>query len=234
MPEVMLKVLDWALTRALEVFLFGFCAYLVASRLACKWRTHRIVRGLTSRFRKQNPGQDVDARMLDAWRSYLEKWDVIRAALHAALWSAGAACLLFLFLCFTPWPEMSNFATVRNQPPLRVTWLLVDPSPEGYRVEGDVWNQSEGTLSVTVAVTLLDDSGAALGSFVAPVAPQELSTREKGDFHLSLGSASRATKFSLKFIGDNGRELEYAKGFPGSPTQESRGNAITRSSLRQR
>jgi len=187
------------------------------SFLSSRWRNRRLLEGLRGRFLREHPDKLPDFETRNAWRSYLQKWDGIRSGLRAVLWSAGISCLVFLFVCFSPWPSMANFANLSTQPPLRVTFLLVDPSDDGFRFEGDVWNQSEDRFPVRALIILLDENGAQVGAVTGPVAPLELGPRDRGQFAISLDAVPRATNFTLRFLGEGDRQLAYSKGFPETP-----------------
>ncbi len=211
MPDEIMAVLDHALVVALWVFLLAFFACLLGSFLSLRWRNKKTIRGLQDRFRKEKPGQSVNAETLRAWRSYLARWDRPGAGLRSAFCSAHLACMVLAWFCFSPW---TRIATVSHEPPLRVTWLYVEPTPEGYRVEGDVWNQSEGEVWARAGVILLDASGKQVGGETAAIQPPGLRPMEKGIFEISVRSSPGAARFALQFLGNHGRALRYAKGFP--------------------
>jgi len=124
--------------------------------------------------------------------------------------------MVLAWFCFSPW---TGIGTVSNEPPLRVTWLYVEPTPEGYRVEGDVWNQSEGEVWARAGVILLDASGKQVGGETASIQPAELRPMEKGIFVIWVRSSPGAARFALQFLGDHGEALRYAKGFPEIPSK---------------
>jgi len=173
----------------------------------------------------EKPDEFADAQILQAWRSYLPRWDAIRAGLRAALWSAPFGLVVFVFLYFSPW---TGIVSVSTQPPLRVTWLYVEPTPEGFRIEGDVWNQSKGPLSVRAAVVLLDASGKQVGGGTALIEPQPLRPREQGAILTSVGAYPGATDFALRFFGEDDQALGYAKGFPGTAPEQDIRRSIRR------
>ncbi len=214
MSDEILTVLDRALVAALCVFLVGFSVSFAGSFLVLKWRNRKTIQGLQRRFEREKPGQFANAQILQAWRSYLTRWDTIRAGLSAALWSAPFGLVVFVFLCFSPW---TGIVSVSAQPPLRVTFLMVDPTAEGFRFEGDVWNQSEDRVPARASIILLDERGARVGGATGPVAPLELGPRDRGQFVISLGPSPQATHFTLHFLGEGDQELAYSKGFPETP-----------------
>ncbi|MFB3903553.1 MAG: hypothetical protein ACE15E_08875 [Acidobacteriota bacterium] len=143
MQDAALEILDHGFVTALGAFVLVFGTYVSGSFLATQRRNRKLLEGPRARLLRDYPKKVPDFETRNAWRSYLQKWDGIRSGLWAAVWSAGVSCLVFLFVCFNPWPSMANFANLSTKPPLRVTFLLVDPSEESFRFEGDVWNQSE-------------------------------------------------------------------------------------------
>ncbi len=209
--------MDHGLVTALAAFVLIFGGYIGGSFLATRWRNRRLLEALRARFQRDYPDKVPDFETRNAWRSYRQRWNGIRSGLWAALCSAGLSCLVFLFVCFSPWPSMANFANLSTQAPLRVTFLMVDPSDEGFRFEGDVWNQSEDRLPVRASIILLDETGAQVGGATEPVAPLELGPRGRGQFAISLGALPRATNFTLRFLGKGDQELTYSKGFPETP-----------------
>ena len=213
MTDAVVRILDAALVTALWIFLIGCCLYAAGSALATRRKNRRTIQGLQSRFSRSNQGA-IEANEAESWRSYVQEWNWVEAGLKAALWSALAACLAFLFLCFSPWPRMANFATLTDTPPLRVTFLFVEPTSQGFRFQGDVWNQHEAPISARVAIDLLDSAGHPVQTVLAPLEPQSVRAREKAQFHASTPSPTQASDFRLRFLGLSGEELTYAKGFP--------------------
>lgn len=216
MHDPILEILDRSLVAALALLVLTFCVYLAGSFLASRWTNRNTMQGLERRFESDHPNALPDPEMRNVWQAYLPRWDGLRAGRYGLLWSVGIGCLAFLFLCFSPWPTMKNFATLSNQPPLRVTFLLVDPTDKGFRFEGDVWNQSDDRVPVRASITLLDPAGAHVGGATALVAPQELAPRDKGQFIILLNPPAQATDFTLRFVGSDDEELAYAQGFPNT------------------
>ena len=219
MHDPVLKILDRSLVTALELLVLTYSVYLAGSFLVSRWTNRKVMQGLERRFERDHPNVLPDPEMRGLWQTYLPRWDGLRAGRYSLLWSVGIGCLAFLFLCFSPWPTMKNFATLNNQPPLRVTFLLVDPTDQGFRFEGDVWNQSDDHVPVRASITLLDHAGAHVGGATVQVAPQELGPRDKGQFMILLDPPAQATNFTLHFVGAGDEELAYAQGFPNIPIE---------------
>ncbi len=219
MHDATLEILDKSLVTALELFVLACCVYVAGSFLANYWTNQKVLRGLQSRFEGQHPNERPDRETRNTWQSYLQRWEGLRSASFGLIWSAVVSCLAFLFLCFSPWPTMNNFANLtRQQPPLRVTFLFAEPTDDGFHFEGDVWNQSDRLLPVQASIRLLDEAGANVGGATGPVTPEALSPRDKGQFFISLNAPpAQATSFALHFIDAFGQELTYAKGFPNDP-----------------
>jgi len=217
MPDEIVAVLDRALVAALWVFLVVLSASLAGSFLVLKQKNRTIVKGLQRRFERDKPGESPDRQTVQAWRSYLKRWDPVRAGLSASLWSVSIASGVFLFLGFSPW---TGIVGVSTEPPLRVTWLYVEPTAEGFRVEGDVWNQSKNPLSVRASVVLLDSSGKELGGATAPMEPRQLKPRDEGAIRIAVGAYPGASDFTLRFLSQDGRTLRFAKGFPGTADEQ--------------
>lgn len=214
MQDAAIEILDRGLVIALSVFLLVFCAYVSGSFLSVRWRNRKLLERLRGRFLRDSPEKVPDLETRNVWRSYLQKWDGIRSGLWAIVWAAGVSCLVFLFACFSPWPSMKNFANLTTRPPLRVTFLMVDPSEESFRIEGDVWNQSEARLPVRASIILLDETGTQVGAATGSDTPLDLAPRDRGQFTITVAALPRATKFTLCFLGQGDRELAYSSGFP--------------------
>jgi len=223
MQNAALEILDHGLLITLAAFVVMFGIWLGGSFLATRIRNRTLLEALRRRFLRDYPGQLPSLETQTAWAGYLQHWDGIRSAVSAALWSTGVSCLIFLFVCFSPWPSMGNFANMSTQPPLRVTFLMVDPSAESFHFEGDVWNQSPDHLSVRASIILLDEKGAELGAVVGPVAPPDLGPRDRGQFVLTLAALPRASSFTLRFLGEGDQSLAYSKGFPNPDTIINKG-----------
>ncbi|RPJ64667.1 MAG: hypothetical protein EHM23_00080 [Acidobacteria bacterium] len=213
MPDEIVAVLDRALVSALWVFLAVLSVLLAGSFLILRQKNRTILKGLQRRFERDKPGESPDRLTAEAWGSYLKRWDPVRAGLGASLWSVSVALAVFLFLGFSPW---TGIVGVSTEPPLRVTWLYVEPTPEGFRIEGDVWNQSKEPLSVRASVVLLDASGKELGGATASIEPGQLKPRDEGAIRIAVGTCPGASDFTLRFLGEDGRTLHFAKGFPGT------------------
>ena len=130
MHDPILEILDRSLVTALELFVLTCCLYVAASFWANRRRNREVMEGLERRFEKDHPGVRPDPQTKRLWQAYLSSWDGLRASRYGLLWSAAVGCLAFLFLCFSPFPTMRNFATLNSaQPPLRVTFLATAHRP---------------------------------------------------------------------------------------------------------
>ena len=217
MHDPVLEILDNSLVAALGLFVLICCGYLAGSAFATYGANRKVLEGLRSRFQKEHSGCSRTRKRSRSGNPTCVSGTRFGRPRYGALWSLVISCAAFLFLSFSPWPTMKNFANLNNQPPLRVTFLMIDPTDGGFRFEGDVWNQSDQRVPVQASIILLDDTGAHVGGASAQLAPEELAPRDKGQFVISLNAPAQATSFTLHFADAGGQELAYAKGFPNEP-----------------
>ncbi len=199
-PGGPVRSLDKPLVISLWVFLLVFLAYLVISVI----RQRR-------RFSREAPEAGED----------LPGWSSSAVRVRAALFAMALSALVFAYLCFAPSGGLPDFAAAPAQPPLRLTWLNYQRTTHGFKLEGDIWNQSEKTLrNVRTTVLALDASGKRVGQANGMVSPADLQPGGRGRFVVSCEQpAAEATNCDLRFMGDQNTVLAYVRQFP--PTRVS-------------
>ena len=125
--------------------------------------------------------------------------------------------LFFLVFMFTPLPIFKNFAAgdTWKITPLRVTAVTYDRFYEGFSMEGEVWNQTEGPLlQLQTVISIWGTDDKLLDEVKVPVEPTILPGGKAGTFRLLYEENSPFIKgYQVSFLDQEGRVVPHVTGF---------------------
>lgn len=207
MKESILSILDTALYSGLIscLLLFGIFLLFLTARGKRK-------RGLATLRSKRAQHQADQAAALQGPAENL--WI---PAFHALLLALAGALFVFLITAFTPLPFLENFATSADwkRTPLRITEISQERDQTTFRLEAEVWNQSEEPIGeLTAVIQILENEQTIVDQVSVPVLPRPLEPKTGGRFQLEYESASPLlTGYRIFFEGPNHTPVQHVTGF---------------------
>ncbi|HSR54363.1 MAG TPA: FxLYD domain-containing protein [Acidobacteriota bacterium] len=210
MTEQAITILDQALWYSLWVFLGVFCLAVAISA----YRLRRFK--LQQRRAAEEAGQSHDPAPLQASSRDLA------AVYRSILIGAAAALAAFVLLTVTPLPLMDNFANSEGWrlQPLRLTHLTQKRLSKGFRLKGEVYNQTSDPLQQVVAVVqVYDVHKQVLGEVQGEIDPLPLPPGQAGEFTVTYREEpANLYGYDLVFVGPEG-VIPHMKGFDVRDTQ---------------
>ncbi len=199
-----------AVDRILAFALWWFLGALLVFLLFALNRLRRRRRRLGELY--AGGGLD-DAGQAELGRSLLNEWRILLGCVLAALTTSLAAALALAFL---PIPGLQSPAgALPDVLPLRLTALEYDRFYEGFRLDGEVWNQTEAPLDgLEAVVTVIGLRGETLAELPAPVTPSPLPPGTAGTFQFEYRENSPFINgYRLAFRDAAGTQLPHTAGF---------------------
>lgn len=199
------------LDHIVAVSLWCFLGALLALLLFALTRLRRRRRKLGELYAAGN----FDQSQPDAvGRSLLDEWRIL---LHSSLAALILAILVGVALAFLPlpWADHPTERFPREILPLRLTALEYDRFYEGFKLSGEVWNQTESPLDgVQAAVTVIGLRDETLSVVSTPVQPSSLAAGTAGTFQFEYRENSPFIRgYRLSFQDAAGTPLPHTAGF---------------------
>lgn len=145
------------------------------------------------------------------------KLSMLRSAVQAVIASLVVAAVFFVVISFVPLPSLENFATARTLEvvPLRMTSLVQERTYEGFKLEGEVWNQTKEPIEeVKAVIHIYNADRAVLEEVTAPVQPRPLPAGTAGVFKVEYAKNSPFLYgYEISFVGPKGKMIPHIKGF---------------------
>lgn len=203
-----IDILDRALVYAIWTFLVSYAIILLIARSRFRKRSRRVG-DLYAAIPSPDPSSPSDSlrRLLNPWRT-------AGNALLLALFLGG---LVFVVYSFVPLPHTANLVSSAAWQirPLRVTLLQYERFHEGFSVEGEVWNQTEESVTgLRVAVEVVGTDGKPLDEVIAEVSPRPLPPGRPGYFQVRYAERSPFIEgYRLSFLDAEGERIPHLTGF---------------------
>ncbi len=202
MTEKSVVILETALYYSLWVFLGSFLFLMVFALLRLKRSRYPVV---------EEPDEDKPPWNLTATPEQLAiTW---RALTISLILSA----LSYIALVLTPLPFIDNFVNSESWKlrPLRVTALTYERFHDGFSLNGEVWNQTEETLTdVQVVIQVWGTDDELLDEVLSKIDPTPLTSKSPGHFRIRYEKNSALLLgYKVLFTSQDGVEIPHSQGF---------------------
>lgn len=206
----MMSLSLYAVDRIVAFALWWFLGALLLFLLFALSRLRRRRRRLGELY----AGGNLDASpQTELGRSLLNQWRILLGCVLAA---SSTSLVAGLALAFLPLPGLQPPAgKLLEILPLRLTALDYDRFYEGFRLDGEVWNQTEAPLAgLEVVVTVIGLRDETLAEMPAPVSPSPLPPGTAGTFRFEYRENSPFIKgYRVSFRDAAGVPLPHTAGF---------------------
>jgi hypothetical protein len=196
-----------------RIFAFALWWFLGALLLFLLFALSRL-RRRRRRLGELYAGGELDlSPKTELGRSLLNQWRILLGCVLAALSTSLVAGLALAFLPILGFqPAAGDLPQVL---PLRLTALEYDRFYEGFKLDGEVWNQTETPLSgLEVVVTIIGLKDETLAELPAPVSPSPLPPGTAGTFRFEYRENSPFIKgYRVSFRDAAGTSLPHTAGF---------------------